>query len=63
MKSTQRELAGILLGRIHFLGLISDFTHSRAMDLVYSTIDFREFFQCPVCWTEEAEIRECAQDT
>ncbi len=62
MESAQRELAGVLLGRIHSLGLISDFTCSRAMDLVHSAADFPELFQYPVCLTKEAEIRERAQD-
>ena len=63
MESAQRELIGVLLEHIRSLGLISDFTYSRAMDLVHSVIDFPEFFRYPVCLTKEAEIRECAQDT
>ncbi len=63
MESAQRELAGVLLDHIHSLGLISDFTYSRAMDLVHSVIDFPELFQYPVCMTKEVDIHECAQDT
>ena len=63
MESAQRELVGVLLDNIHSLGLISDFTYSRAVDLVHSVIDFPELFQYPVCLTKEAEIRERAQDT
>lgn len=63
MESAQQELVGVLLDHIHSHGLISDFTYSRAMDLVHSAIDFPELFQYPVCLTKEAEIRECAQDT
>ena len=63
MESAQKELVSILLDHVRSLGLISDFTYSKAMDLVHSVIDFPEFFQYPVCLTEEAEIRECAQDT
>lgn len=63
MESAQRELACVLLEHIHSLGLISDFTYSKAMDLVHSVIDFPELFQYPVCLTKEAEIHECAQDT
>ena len=54
MESAQRELAGVLLDHIHSLGLISDFTYSRAVDLVHSVIDFPELFQYPVCLTKEA---------
>ena len=63
MESAQRELIGVLLDHVRSLGLISDFTYSRAMDLVHSVIDFPELFQYPVCLTKEADIRECAQDT
>ena len=63
MESAQRELVRVLLDRIRTLGLISDFTYSRAMDLVHSVIDFPELFQYPVCLTKEADIRERAQDT
>ena len=63
MESAQRELAGVLLEHIRSLGLISDFTYSRAVDLVHSVIDFPEFFRYPVCLTKEANGHECAQDT
>ena len=63
MDSAQRELVGVLLEHIRSLGLISDFTYSRAMDLVHSAIDFPELFQYPVCLTKEADIRECAPGT
>lgn len=63
MESAQRELVSVLLGRIHSLGLISDFAYSKAVDLVHSVIDFPEFFQYPVCLTKEAGICECTQDT
>lgn len=63
MESVQRELVGVLLDHIRSLGLISNFTYSRAMDLVHSVIDFPEFFQYPVYLTKEAEIHECTQNT
>jgi hypothetical protein len=63
LESAQRELASVLLDHIRALGLISDFTYSRAVDLVHSVIDFPELFQYPVGLTKEAEIHECAQDT
>ena len=63
MESAQRELIGVLLDHIRTLGLISDFTYSKAVDLVHSLTNFPELFQVPVCLTKEAEIRECAQDT
>ena len=53
MESAQRELAGVLLEHIRSLGLISDFTYSKAVDLVHSTTDFPEFFQHPVCLNQE----------
>ena len=63
MDSAQRELTGVLLEHIRSLGLISDFTYSRAMDLVHSVTDFPELFQYPVRLTEEADILECAPGT
>ncbi len=63
MESAQRELARVLLDHIRSLGLISDFTYSRAVDLVHSVIDFPELFQYPVCLTKEASGCERAQDT
>lgn len=52
MESAQRELVGVLLDHIRSLGLISDFTYSKAMDLVHSMTDFPEFFQYPVSLCE-----------
>lgn len=63
MESAQKELVKVLLDHIRALGLISDFTYSRAVDLVHSVIDFPEFFRYPVCLTKEANGHECAQDT
>lgn len=63
MESAQRELIGVLLDHIRTLGLISDFTYSKAVDLVHSVIDFPELFQYPVCLPKEASGHECAQDT
>ena len=59
MESAQRELASVLLEHSRSLGLISDFTYSKAVDLVHSVIDFPELFQYPACMTKEAEIHEC----
>lgn len=58
MESAQRELAAVLLDRLRSLGLISEFTCSRAMDLVHSAADFPELFQCPADLTEEADSRK-----
>ena len=58
MESAQRELVGVLLDHIRSLGMISDFTYSKAIDLVHSVIDFPEFFQYPVCLTKEASVHE-----
>ena len=44
------------------LGLISQFTYSKAEDLVHSVMDFPELFRYPVCLTEEGCQRECTQD-
>ena len=63
MESAQRELVSVLLDHIRSLGLISNSTYSGAVDLVYSVIDFPDFFRYPVCLTEEASGHECAQDT
>lgn len=63
MESAQKELVKVLLDHVRSLGLISDFTYSKAVDLVHSAIDFPELFQYPVCLTKEAEIHECAQNT
>lgn len=63
MENAQRELVRVLLDRIRSLGLISDFTCSRAMDLVHSMADFPEFFGRPVRPAEEAGGCERASDT
>ncbi len=63
MERAQRELISVLLDHIHSLGLISQSTYSRAVDLVHSAIDFPELFRYPVCLTKEAGGHECAQDT
>lgn len=49
-------------GACSFLGLISQFTYSKAEDLVHSVMDFPELFRYPVCLTEEGCQRECTQD-
>ena len=63
MESAQRELVGVLLDRVRSLGMISDFTYSKAIDLVHSVIDFPELFQYPVCLTKEASVHECTTGT
>ena len=63
MESAQRAMASVLLDHIHSLGLISNSTYGRALDLVYSATDCPELFQYPVCLTKEASGHECAQDT
>ena len=62
MEDARRELASVLLDHIRSLGLISDFTYSRAMDLVHSGADLPEFFQDLAPTTEEAGGYEPAQD-
>ena len=63
MESARRELAGVLLDHIRSLGLISEFTYSRAMDLVHSEADLPEFFQYPVSPAKEAGGCEHTPDT
>ncbi len=58
MDGAQRELVSVLLDRISSLGLISNSTYSGAVDLVHSAIDLPDFFQYPVCLTEEADRHE-----
>lgn len=62
MESTQRALVGVLLQHVFSLGLISQFTYSKAEDLVYSVRDFPELFRYPVCLTGEEGQHGCAQD-
>lgn len=62
MESMQREVASLLLKRIHDQGLIAETTYLSAVDLVHSVIDFPEFFQYPVCLTKEEYLNECTQN-
>ncbi len=63
LEQVQRQLVSVLLDRIRSLGLISDSTCGRAVDLVHSMDSFPSFFQYPVCLTEEASGFECAPGT
>lgn len=63
MESAQREMVSVLLTRLQEVGLISRTTYSKAVDLVYSSIDLPELFQYPVCSTKEVSPLECALDT
>ena len=58
MESTQREVVSVLLEHVLSLGLISQFTYSKAEDLVHSVMDFPELFRYPVCLTKEASAGE-----
>lgn len=63
MERAQQDLVLVLLDHIRSLGLISDFTYSRAADLVYSE-KFPEFFQYPVRPAkEDADRHEHTQNT
>lgn len=62
LKSAQQAVISTLLGHIFSLGLISQFTYSKAEDLVYSGTDFPDLFRLPVCLTEARCQHECAQD-
>ena len=63
MESVQKELVSVLLDHVRSLGIISNSTHSEAVDLVHSVIDFPEVFQYPVCMTKEGNEYEHTQDT
>lgn len=58
MERTQRAVVSVLLEHIFSLGLISQFTYSKAKDLVCSAMDFPDFFHLP----EEEHQCECMQD-
>ncbi len=62
MESAERELMGVLLGRVCSLGLISKDAYSKAMDLVHSMTGLPVFFRDPACLTEEAGVYECAEN-
>ncbi len=62
MENAQRELVSVLLERVLSLGLISQFTYSKAEDLVHSVIDLPVLFQYPVCLIKEECPYECTQD-
>lgn len=63
MENAQRLVVSVLLKHVFSLGLISQFTYSRAQDLVHSVMDFPELLRYPVCLTEEECQHECAQDS
>ena len=63
MESAQRELISALIEYVYSIGLLSKSACLRAEDLVHSTLDLPELFRYPVCLTEEASIRECAENT
>ena len=62
MESTQREVVSVLLEHLFAQGLISQFTYSKAEDLVHSVMDFPEVFRYPVCLTREANVLEYSQN-
>lgn len=63
MENSQKELMGVLLGRLCSLDLISKTAYSKALDLVYSAIDLPEPFWYPVCLKKEAVAYEYSQNT
>lgn len=63
MKNTQQEVVSVLLRRIFTLGLISQFTYSKAEDLVHSGMDFPELFRYPMGEAEEGCLYGCTQDS
>ena len=63
MENAQRLIVSVLLEHVFSLGLISQFTYSRAQDLVHSVMDFPELLRYPVRLAEEECRHECAQDS
>ena len=63
MESVNRELVSVLLNHVRSLGLISDAACRQAMDLVYTTKDFPEFFRYPVYLAKEVSENEHPPDT
>lgn len=63
MENAQRLIVSVLLEHVFSLGLISQFTYSRAQDLVHSVMDFPELLRYPVRLAEEECRHECAEDS
>ena len=63
MESAQRAVISVLLKCLFSHGLISQFTYSRAEDLVHSVIEIPELLRYPVCLTKEAGTHESSQDS
>lgn len=62
MESAQKEVISALLACMFSRGLISQFTYSKAEDLVHSVMDFPKLLWYPVCLTKEAGTHEYSQD-
>lgn len=62
LADAEHEILNVLLGRLMEQGLISEAVHDKAVDLVYSTIDFPDFFEYPVCCQEEGETNGCTEN-
>ena len=62
MESAQKEVIGALLASVFSRGLISQFTYSKAEDLVHSVMDFPKLLWYPVRLTKEAGTHEYSQD-
>ena len=58
MESAQKEVISALLACMFSRGLISQFTYSKAEDLVHSVMDFPKLLRYPVCLTKEASAGE-----
>ena len=63
MENAQRLIVSVLLEHVFSLGLISQFTYSRAQDLVHSVMAFPELLRYPVRLAEEECRHECAEDS
>lgn len=62
MASIQQEILNILLKRLMERELITEAVYDKAVNVVYSTIDFPTFFKYSACCQKEGETNGCKQD-
>ena len=61
MANVQREILNVLINRLMEQGLIDQTVHDKAINLVYTTLDFPEFFDCFACCKKEDVANGCTQ--
>ena len=59
MQSIEKDILCVLLAKVHSLGLLSNYTYSKAKDSVHSTMDIPPFLRYPLCSVKEESIHEC----